>query len=599
MEQRSSFDNLVLSLGRDERSELLHKLESYFSQEGREPEVINTEIKNTDLNEIETDLSVKYRAESFLVKIIIIIKALFTGMSQELLYNDLVLNRKRRDIGRQFPELFNAHDSTLLNGFFEFIHQLKLAADFFRPAVAAYEEDPGECYVLLSSLILPELSEEIEQEASPYNIPFDRSVTSELRLSLIRKMEECLQDIPADRRAELYSAVCSLSWLRQFVNLPFDKFMSRFGQRSDGFYCEVEAVSNELAAFSKVFSAYRPVPVELICALFLISEKAEFGYSEVSNYDLSNQRVADYEKSSKSHIDVIKSFRASVPLKSFSMLSFGSASWQPDNPEGAEDWFIKYKNHWRKLFDRKWEAWLLDRKKEQLKGMFLGVFGINELPLFPYRPWASVWGGVPFGREYTLGFINSFFGILYPKMEPVFKKIMIEGDFIQKENCVEFTDAFNGFGMLRQGLEGIVYKLTGKGPWLTTIKDISKEKVRTLQTRSRMSAIMLSIETEVELLFSKFKNVAGNMLLILEGILKIRTGVENHYASISNLSLIGGHENAKFIASLTLAKNKLESSISLLDRISDIDSSGATLKTAVEDDDDNDENALEPPEKAL
>ena len=256
MEQRSSFDNLVLSLGRDERSELLKKLESYFSQEDREPDVKNAEIKNVELNEKETDLSLKYKTESFLVKIIIIIKALFTGMSQELLYNDLVLNRKRRYIGRQFPELFNAHDSTLLNGFFEFIHQLKLAADFFRPAVAAYEEDPGECYVLLSSLILPELSEEIEQEASPYNIPFDRSVTSELRLSLIRKMEECLQNIPADRRADLYSAVCSLCWLRQFVNLPFDKFISRFGQRSDGYYCEVEAVSNELAAFSKVFSAY-------------------------------------------------------------------------------------------------------------------------------------------------------------------------------------------------------------------------------------------------------------------------------------------------------------------------------------------------------
>ena len=89
------------------------------------------------------------------------------------------------------------------------------------------------------------------------------------------------------------------------------------------------------------------------------------------------------------------------------------------------------------------------------------------------------------------------------------------------------------------------------------------------------------------------------MLLILEGILKIRNGVENHYASISNLSLIGGHENAKFITSLTMAKNKLESSISLLDRISDIDSSGATLKTAVEPDDDQDESALEPPEKVL
>ena len=59
------------------------------------------------------------------------------------------------------------------------------------------------------------------------------------------------------------------------------------------------------------------------------------------------------------------------------------------------------------------------------------------------------------------------------------------------------------------------------------------------------------------------------------------------------------HENAKFLASLTMAKNKLESSISLLDRISDIDSSGATLKTAVEPDDDQDESALEPPEKVL
>jgi len=218
----------------------------------------------------------------------------------------------------------------------------------------------------------------------------------------------------------------------------------------------------------------------------------------------------------------------------------------------------------------------VDRKKELLKQKFFSYFGVNDIPLFPVRPWTNVWTGIPCGKEYTLGFLYLFFGNIYPQMVSAFRTIVIDGDFVLKENSIAFTDACNEFTTEELALSALRTKLSPNGEWAVAIAHITGGNIQTIQAQTRIDALMLSIETEVGVLSSKFCQNCRLLLKLLEGILRLNPQNKDTFDTLTNLNRIKGKDNAIFIKDLSKSRELIEFSLDTMKDVEEIDNTYLT-----------------------
>ncbi len=561
MSAPNNFESLARSIDSDERNQMLSKLNA-VSQGLTADTSLTSDSEN--IAEVERDLSVTYKQESFLLKLWIALKSLITGSTQEILYNDMLVIKKGHDISKSYPELYDSKTGTLLNGMYEQLRQIRLVADHFKGAIKAYSQNPGEFYVFMGSLLIPELTQEINEEASPFSIPYEREVTGELRLSLIRRLDDILTNIEVGQRNQLYQAAQSIDWLAKFCELPFDKILSRFSSFESGsFTCPVEILNTDLATFARVLCHPKSISVELIAAMYYL-------VSDVEDRNDEDEARKFREKSIK-QLQMLKLFLSTVPLRDITCVAYNSAMWYPDENSGVEDWFVKYKSQWRKVFDSQWEKWLSERRKNQVLKTVQKIFDTQVLFLPPNRPWMHVWGGVAFSRDYTLGFLNAFFTTKMQNLSATMKKLAIEGSFVLKENrtlCAEITGEIT---QQEQFLKAILLKLRSGGFVFEQLMNISAEKVQSIQNKSNLDTVLLSLETEVVQLTNRFTGTLRETVSLLEGILLIRRSAK--FDTLTNINQIGGSyaDNIKFKDLLAKIHNELIITLSILREMESIE----------------------------
>lgn len=548
MDSLDSFERLVHGISQEERLALLEKLETLNSDPERqciEPVVYNDE---------PFDFKLAIKTESIFVRLWLYLKALFSSTNIENVYNDYLLNQKAREIERKYSDVLNYKNSVLLSNFYEYLVQLKHCADFFRPGISTFDDDQGAFFVFLGSLILPDLEEDVAKVSNPESLPLDKEITPDLRTSLIRKMEDVLQNIPLIERNKIYDSVKAIEWLKQFVNLPFENFINRFITLSTGNYtCPLDSVSSELNAFCKVLCHGVKLTTEVLEALFLFSQKTQEA-TEQQNHNPQDNATVFVERSIE-QIAIIKSFINEIPLKNITALAMNSSTWIPERPEGAEDWFVKYKIQWRKIFDQKWERWLQNKKKYTVLLKIKKMLNTEKFPLLPFRPWAEIWNGIPFVKEYSIGFLYNYSQIILPKILRPLKILLIEADFTQRDSRVEYTDVFNELNHIVQNLQDFNTNLSPKGVYGTSFDNILKESLRTIQGQAKVDAVLRSIEAEASALITQFGNSARSLQIILGGILS--DNKEARYISVTNIASIHGIDNGNIREQLQETKDNL------------------------------------------
>ena len=94
MDHTNSFDRLVSELGKDERLTLLDKLSLANS-----PATTTEKVESPDYTEdapADVDMQTKLRSESVLLRFWLFLKSVFSGTSQKVIYNDLIISRKAK-----------------------------------------------------------------------------------------------------------------------------------------------------------------------------------------------------------------------------------------------------------------------------------------------------------------------------------------------------------------------------------------------------------------------------------------------------------------------------------------------------------------------
>lgn len=561
-QHRGSFDELVAGISSDERKYLLAKINQ--NREHSFP-LVQPAREETD----GFTLDIKLNSESFLYKLFLWIRSLISKKHKLEIYNDDLIRTLARKINKNHPGIVDMQNGLILSLFYEKLKELKNAADFFKPYFNIFNENPGKFYVFMSTFIAPEIASSINAEADPYSVPFEKEGTKEVRSSLLKKMEGILKDIPQKSRAVMYDAVKSLNWLKRFSELPYTHFLAQFTAIvSENYTCPFTNAQTDFNALANVLSDARSIPNEALEALFLFPQRK--GGATVELDQDTEKSMREFLSKSAAGISMVQMFISTVPFFALGKVIFSDYDWQIETFGGAEDWFVKFKEEWKIVFDERWESWLRDRKKSQLADVLMEKFGILSFPELPYRPWANLWGGIPFRCEMTGGFLYWFATVKYEEVMGVLNVLVLEGVFLNNDNRAEFSEAMNKFAEINHQVQLFGESLNEKGSVGSVFAKLIADHVRTLKGQNMVNSMILNAETSIRGWESSFCDCCRTIEKVLAGILDDEK-TDKKYESIQNLMTIKGRENRAYRDNLQAEREVLLESRRILAEIEPLD----------------------------
>ena len=556
MVKRDSFERLAAGLSESEKQDILSRMQS-ASQETAPLQPVDERLEDNP-----EPIEQKIKNESLLLRIYIFIKAILTNTTKEVIYNEHKLSEISRYINRNFPGFINAKNGLLLTPFYERLYELKNCADFFKPYFVSDEANEGSFYVFLSTLIMPEVNEDIRTNADPYSNPVTAIIRPDTRTTLLRKLEDIFENIPAQDKAKMYEAAKASEWFRQFIRLPFARFIMQFTSTGNEYICPFSQIENEIEKFVSVLCGTLAIPDEFLEALYLFAIRSSKLLTEDAGRD-----AGEFLVKAHSNLAVLQLFMTSIPIRSIGCLVHGKSQWRAQIFSGGEDWFVKYKNTWKKIFEQKWQAWESDCKREALLSTLKAAFDIDSFPKFPERPWENIWGGISFAYESTLGFLNWFMKEKFPACEFDLKALLIQGTFNKKENHAQLSDGFNAMIQISISFQELTRRLSPRGEAGSTLIRLQDEHKRTLQAQAKVDQLMTSLENDVATLIHRFGDAARSLTQVLNGILT----KDNRFDTISNLSKLRDQKNEPFVRKVEESKNLFEHALNFVTELEILD----------------------------
>lgn len=563
---RSAFDKLVAGMDSEERSNMLEKLNSSSVS------VVQLLETENQLPEKNVSLHIRFREESAFYRFLLWLRGLLEKKDPEKIYNEDVLASMARRINRDHPGILNHKNFLLDSVFYEHLRALKSAAEFFKPYFNAIDDNPGDFYVFLSSFVAPELSDKITAEADPFSLSFDTDPNQDTKNKLLKNLDDILKNIDGGTKSNLYSAVTSLNWLRQFTRLPYIHFTSQFTNLTENNYtCPYRNAVNDFSAFAAVFSNIMSVQNEVLEAMLMYSQRKEM---------TKNAQEKDIERTIKEFIakanqclGALQMFISNVPIIKVGKIINADYDWLPGNIDGVEGWFPNFRSQWRKIIDVRWADWLRERKKKNLETYLGNDFGLFEFPVLKYRPWQALWLRVPFSCELTGGFLSWFCENRYEEMITYFNDVMMEGVFIRNENRIEYSEGLNLFVQANAQMQELLDRLAPEGEYGSQFDEFATSRIRSFQVQNQIDSMMTTTESEIRESVKKFIKGGTMMDKCLNGILSDER--DKIHDGLQNIASIKGHHNRAWRDSLRTCWEELKKAEFYLSELEPIDAATA------------------------
>lgn len=533
-DNRTAFDRLVAGMTSEERSSMLEKINQ---DSVSVVQFIETE---NQVPEKSLSLHLRFKEESFFYRFFLWLRGIIEKRSSEKIYNEDVIASMARRLNRDHPGIVNHRNGLLDTVFYEHLKALKSASDFFKPYFAIIDDSPGDFYVFLSSFVAPELSEKINSEADPFSLDYSAEPTNDTRAMLLKNLDNILKNIDAGSKRDMYTAVSSVNWLRQFTRLPYIHFTSQFTNLTGSNYtCPYRNAVNDYAAFAAVFTNILPVKSEVLEAMLIFSQKKDLT-KNAQDKDIE-RTVKEFLSKTNQYFASIQSFISSVPILKTGKIINADYDWLPGNIEGVEAWFPNFRSHWRKIIDVRWGDWLRERKKKNLENYLKNDFGLSEFPVLTYRPWQALWMRVPFSCELTGGFMSWFSENAYDDMIQTLNEVMMEGVFVRNENRIEYSEGLNLFVQAVSQIRELTDRLAPEGEFGALFDEFATSRLRSFQVQNQIDSMMATTEGEIKDSVRKFSKGSRMMDKCLNGILSDeKDGVHD---GLQNLGTIKGSQN--------------------------------------------------------
>ena len=539
-EEMSTFERLVLTLASSERQELLNQI-----AESGEITRYESQLSAIPEHPVIDDGSLPQRTlsgESFFFRLWCKLRAFFTSTSVNLIYSGYLIKQLGKKIERTASPYVDIRRKFFTENFYTEIVKLKDMQAFFTSLLAAYENDKGGFYIILASLLMPDTYEQLATASDPFSVPWEQDSKSDIRLSMLRKMDSILSKVSEEERSTMYQSARSIEWIRFFCQLPLTKMLSRFAfQPGSNKTCMIDSLSSELVQLVDILSSAKNIPVLMLEALYLFSVQDEI---EEKKFNFEKE-CRSFVSAATNHLSRIVQMKANIPFISLVRYTLRDISWQPSLKAEGEDWFALFRIAWKSRFEKRWSRWSRLHRKAMLERDICIFLGTTTIPTLAFRPWAGIWLVVSLYRELSLCFLKGVFTSCYPAewLKPL-KILLLEGEFYRRENLAEYTEAYSIMEHQQQIIEAFENRLSPKGDIGEGFTIVQRENIATVAGKTRIENLMLTINSEAEQIISMTVSAFRSIEQVLGGILSVDRG--GPYETLINLASIQGKQNERY-----------------------------------------------------
>jgi len=528
------FDRLASSISLDERHELLDKLKNQSS-------ISNVTLYFDDRETLpQGNLETEFAALPWLSRFLYAFLSFFRGKSAAVIFGDSRVAALSRKIDERSPGLYNHEQRMLLPEFYRQMDKLKAAARFFYSSLdSSVNRDKGSFFAFLASLEMAEVHKELEVETEPLVIAekYPDLPDMEQRQMAFGAMDSALSLITEKQRETMYSAARSLNCLKGLSSFLFDRLLMAFNTKNakEGPMCSVNVVRELLFSLNDILFSLKVVPpMTLLESLFIFTLQERSGEA---GFNINKEIQALLAKAEAS-LTVIRDFNRKVPLSWILRCADRNMSLQPKEMIGGEDWFLVYREHWRKKIDANFAVYFRTRRRTTLLNAFSQFFKGAILRSLAYAYTENSPDGLNFRGAFALSFLMTYHSAVFiPETNKILSPILIDGNFYRKENRTEFTEAYNNFLKLEDNIKKLENDISPAGDYGKRYAQAQQEMTSLPVKRRKIQIVLEDVQDDAEIIRGQIRRAVSSMINLIGGFLGRDT--KGKYDILTNLSALG------------------------------------------------------------
>ena len=544
MADNRNFDRLVSNLPLEERQSLLKKLTGH-STISKEPLYFEDgdTVSARDLKGEYSDLPWFYRLWFHIL-------SFFKAKAPSDIFGDHQVSTLGDKITERSPGLYNYQQKLLLPAFYRQLEKLKEATRFFYSALdISVNRDKGAFFAFLGSLEMPDVHKQLQVETEPGYIAENNPDTAEkeLRQIAFRTMDDALSLITEDQRNNMYSDARSLNCLRALSTFLYDRLIMSFSEDSamNGLTCSANVVKDLLVSLDNALVSLKVIPpMTLLESLFvfLLNERAE-----EAGFDISREISRLLIKAEES-LTIIRDFNKQVPLTWIIRCSSRNMSYVPKETSGGEDWYVIFRDYWRRRIEILFADYMKDRRRRELLSAFRFFFKGRELKKLENIASDSNPDGLPIRGGTALSFLHTFYLYVFmPEVNKILRPVMIDGQFQKKENRAEFAESYNNLIKVEDDIVKLDQKISPEGEYGKRYEQARQEMTALQVKRRKMQIVLEEAQEEGGIILEQARQASLNMVDILNGF-RGRDSTDR-YGLLTNLSDLAG-QTSQFVKGL-------------------------------------------------
>lgn len=567
---KSNFDKLASDLTIKERKDILNRVNPADIEIKIPTDSDNKDKKSEKelLAETKKGLVRQFKKEPFFTKFVVWVKSFIFNISVEEVYNNAVIGSLARRIEVLYPGLIDFKRRLICNTMYNELCGLQKSQEIFKNQLRLADADSGVFYFLLCRQLYPEFMESVKKVCDPFQVGFEKPMGQEARNGFLNKIDDMLTSMGNDIREKIGAISQSYEWLKMFSKLPISVIMNKFTVTGDNHNCMFVQAKNDFKDFLKILCSKISISDEFVSSLLLTSQGGG-NLWKGSGSESSQEEISKILESASVEISNINMFCRKYPLREFGKVINENSLYVPEVFSPGDNWFAKFREQWRIVFDQRWRMWNREYKKEEIKKKQKIYFGINDFQKFPYHPWKKYEDEFPFRFDLSLGFINYYFKQEYLKYASILNVVTLEGDFQIKENRHEFTDLVADYNDIIDKVDMLIGQVALGGEYGSEFLRY-ESSVKSNSSKEKLKIVINDIEESASYITEVFINSAHKFQNLVSAMLGEFSTV--YYGPLTNLNKIMGRDNVEFRETLSRFSHSMKYAGEVMNALKEIDS---------------------------
>jgi hypothetical protein len=239
---------------------------------------------------------------------------------------------------------------------------------------------------------------------------------------------------------------------------------------------------------------------------------------------------------------------------------------------GGEDWFMMYRDRWRKDVDDRVFLFFSERRRRELRQTYRDFF--SDTPPLSLENAASPDHpeGIAVQGADSLGFLLTFANTVFPReLDPLLQTLSAHGEFLQPDNRLEYDEACRGMMSLDAEIRKFDEAL-GPGDWGKRREQINGELTSLPVKRRKMQILTEECGGAAREIIDR---AAWGISVLANVTGAISAGAPSvHYAGLSNLEKLE-EKSPGFREGLRRAAGKLGRARDMLGEVGLLESDGS------------------------